>query len=74
MKKIHLTTPRLQLFPLDIQHKDAYYALISANKDRLEESFPITLLNTTTPSKTTIYLKNLQENWLQDKGLSLIHI
>ena len=68
MKKIHLTTPRLQLFPLDIQHKDAYYALISANKDRLEESFPITLLNTTTPSKTTIYLKNLQENWLQDKG------
>lgn len=68
MKKIHLSTKRLHLFPLDIQHKDAYYSLILANKERLEESFPITLLNTATLSKTTIYLKNLQENWLQDKG------
>jgi len=68
LKKIQLSTKRLHLFPLDIQHKDAYYSIILANKERLEESFPITLLNTTTLSKTTIYLKNLQDNWLQDKG------
>ncbi len=68
MKKIHLTTKRLQLFPLDIQHKDAYYSLVSNNKERLRESFPITVLNTNTLAKTRIYLKNLQENWLQDKG------
>lgn len=68
MKRIHLKTKRLSLFPLDIQHKDAYFSLVSNNKERLKESFPITVLNTATPSKTTIYLKNLQENWLQDKG------
>jgi len=68
LKKIHLTTERLLLFPLDIQHKDAYHSLISNNKERLKESFPITVLNTETASKTRIYLKNLQENWLQDKG------
>lgn len=68
MKKIHLTTKNLHLFPLDIQHKDAYSLLVSNNKERLKESFPITVLNTNTPSKTAIYLKNLQENWLQDKG------
>ena len=68
MKKIQLTTKRLHLLPLDIQHKDAYFSLVSTNKERLEESFPITVLNTTTLSKTAIYLKNLQENWLQDKG------
>jgi len=68
LQRIHLTTKRLRLFPLDIQHKDAYYSLISNNKKQLKESFPITVLNTNTPAKTRIYLKNLQENWLQDKG------
>ncbi len=68
MQRIHLTTKRLRLFPLDVQHKDAYYLLIFENKEELKESFPITVLNTTTPAKTRIYLKNLQENWLQDKG------
>ncbi len=68
MKKIHLTTKNLHLLPLDIQHKDAYSSLVSNNKERLKESFPITVLNTNTPSKTAIYLKGLQENWLNDKG------
>lgn len=68
MKRIHLTTERLRLFPLDIQHKDAYFALISNNKEWVKESFPITVLNTSTSSKTAIYLKHLQGNWLQDKG------
>ncbi len=68
MQIIHLTTERLRLFPLDIQHKDAYYSLVSDNKENLKESFPITVLNANTPAKTRIYLKNLQENWLKDKG------
>ena len=68
MQRIHLTTKRLHLFPLDIQHKDAYHSLVSNNKEQLKESFPITVLNVSTPVKTRIYLKNLQENWLKDKG------
>lgn len=68
MKRIDIKTARLQLFPLDIQHRQQYFDLVSANRENLNESFPITMLNTQTVTKTGVYLKSIQEKWLLDQG------
>ena len=68
MKRIDIKTDRLQLCPLDIQHREHFFELVSTNEAYLNESFPITVLNTKTLVKTGAYLKSMQEKWLLDQG------
>jgi len=68
LKRIDIEVDRLHLCPLDIQHREHYFELVSANREYLQESFPITVKNTETLVKSGAYLKSLQEKWLLDQG------
>ncbi|WP_187263972.1 GNAT family N-acetyltransferase [Pontibacter beigongshangensis] len=67
--KEEIRTDRLRLKVLEEENASTFAELVSANKTRLQESFPITVRRATDKGAASIYLKELQYDRLHGRSV-----